>query len=49
MADEIYTQSLVDAAVIPLVDWTPETFNRFMADEVARWTPLVKAIGVRLD
>jgi tripartite-type tricarboxylate transporter receptor subunit TctC len=49
MADEVYTQSLVDAAVIPLVDWTPETFNRFMADEVVRWTPLVKAIGVRLD
>jgi tripartite-type tricarboxylate transporter receptor subunit TctC len=49
MADKIYTQSLVDAAVIPLVDWTPETFNRFMAEEVVRWTPLVKEIGIRLD
>jgi len=49
MADKAYTQSLVDAAVIPLADWTPDKFNQFMAEEVARWTPLVKAIGVRLD
>jgi tripartite-type tricarboxylate transporter receptor subunit TctC len=49
MADKAYTQSLADAAVIPLVDWTPDKFNQFMAEDVARWTPLVKAIGVRLD
>jgi tripartite-type tricarboxylate transporter receptor subunit TctC len=49
MADKAYTQSLVDAAVIPTPDWTTEKFNQFMQTEVARWTPLVKAIGVRLD
>jgi tripartite-type tricarboxylate transporter receptor subunit TctC len=49
MADTAYTQSLVDQAVIPLTDWTPERFNQFMAEDVARWSPLVKAIGVRLD
>jgi tripartite-type tricarboxylate transporter receptor subunit TctC len=49
MADKTYTQSLVDAAVIPLPDWTPAKFNQFMKDDIARWTPLVKAIGLRLD
>jgi tripartite-type tricarboxylate transporter receptor subunit TctC len=49
MADKAYRQSLIDAAVIPAADWTPEKFNQFMAEEVTRWTPLVKAIGVRLD
>jgi tripartite-type tricarboxylate transporter receptor subunit TctC len=49
MADKRYQQSLVEAAVMPVTDWTPEKFNQFMASEVARWTPLVKAIGVRLD
>jgi tripartite-type tricarboxylate transporter receptor subunit TctC len=49
MADNAYTQSLVDAAVIPVPDWTVERFNQFMKDDVARWTPLVKAIGVKLD
>ena len=49
MADQAYQQSLVDAAVIPVTDWTPEKFHQFMDEEVVRWTPLVKAIGVRLD
>jgi tripartite-type tricarboxylate transporter receptor subunit TctC len=49
LADKSYEKSLVDAAVIPATDWTPEKFNRFMTAEVARWTPLVDAIGVKLD
>jgi tripartite-type tricarboxylate transporter receptor subunit TctC len=49
MSDKTYQQSLVDVAVIPVTDWSPEKFNQFMQSEVARWTPLVKAIGVRLD
>jgi tripartite-type tricarboxylate transporter receptor subunit TctC len=49
MADKAYQQSLIDAAVIPAADWTTEKFDQFMQSEVARWTPLVKAIGVRLD
>jgi tripartite-type tricarboxylate transporter receptor subunit TctC len=49
MADKTYRQSLVEAAVIPVTGWTTAKFNQYMADEVARWTPLVKAIGVRLD
>ena len=49
MADVSYRQSLVDAAVIPVTDWPAAKFNTFMTDEVARWTPLVKSIGIRLD
>ena len=48
MADKAYQQSLIDQAVIPLTDWTTEKFDRFMDEDVARWTPLVKSIGVRL-
>jgi len=49
MADAAYRQSLIDAAVMPVTDWTTQKFNEFMAADVARWLPLVKAIGVRLD
>jgi tripartite-type tricarboxylate transporter receptor subunit TctC len=49
MADATYRQSLVDAAVIPVPDWTTAQFDAFMTTELARWTPLVKQIGVRLD
>jgi tripartite-type tricarboxylate transporter receptor subunit TctC len=49
MADKVYQKSLVDQAVIPVTDWTPQRFDQFMAEDLARWTPLVKAIGVRLE
>jgi tripartite-type tricarboxylate transporter receptor subunit TctC len=49
MADKAYTQSLIDAAVMPVPDWTVAKFNQFMKDDIARWTPLVKAIDIRLD
>jgi tripartite-type tricarboxylate transporter receptor subunit TctC len=47
IADAIGGQ--VDAAVNPVPDWTTAQFDAFMTSELARWTPLVKAIGVRLD
>jgi tripartite-type tricarboxylate transporter receptor subunit TctC len=49
MADAAYRQSLVAAAVIPVPDWTTAQFDDFMRNEIARWTPLVKKIGVRMD
>ena len=49
MADAAYRQSLVDACVVPVPDWTTAQFDQFMREELARWTPLVNAIGVRLD
>jgi tripartite-type tricarboxylate transporter receptor subunit TctC len=50
LADKAYVQSLNEAAVIPVAEeWTAERFNHFMDDEVARWGPLVKEIGVKLD
>jgi len=50
MADKPYRESLVNAAVIPVdEDWSTEKFDRFMAEEVARWTPIVKAIGIKID
>ena len=49
MADEVYRKSLVDAAVIPVTNWPVEKFDTFMKDEVARWTPIVRAIELKLD
>jgi tripartite-type tricarboxylate transporter receptor subunit TctC len=49
LADKAYQQSLVDQAFVPVLDGTPEKFNQFMKEDLARWTPLVKAIGVHLD
>jgi tripartite-type tricarboxylate transporter receptor subunit TctC len=49
LADASYQQALTDTAFIPLPGWTPEKFNQYMAADVARWSPLVKSIGIRLE
>jgi tripartite-type tricarboxylate transporter receptor subunit TctC len=49
LADNVYRQSLVDAVVEPLPDWTADRFNRFMKEDVARWAPLVRTIGIKVD
>jgi len=49
LADSAYRQSLIDAAVEPLPDWTPERFNLFMAEDVKRWGPLVQKLGIAID
>lgn len=49
LADKSYAQSLVDAAVIPAPGITAAKFGDFMDAEVARWTPLVRSIGVHID
>ena len=46
LADKTYQQSLIDAAVERLPDWTADRFNEFMSEEVARWTPLVRKLGL---
>jgi tripartite-type tricarboxylate transporter receptor subunit TctC len=28
---------------------TPEKTRRFLADEIAKWTPIIKEIGLKLD
>ncbi len=49
LADKSYQQALSDAAFIPLIGWTPEKFNQYMTNDVARWSPLVKSIGIKLE
>jgi tripartite-type tricarboxylate transporter receptor subunit TctC len=49
IADKTYQQMLIESGFEPDVDSTPEKFRRFIEDDIARWAPLVKAIGLRLD
>jgi tripartite-type tricarboxylate transporter receptor subunit TctC len=48
LSDDAYRQSLIDAAVIPISDPSPEKFNQFMEEDIKRWSPLVKKIGVKI-
>jgi tripartite-type tricarboxylate transporter receptor subunit TctC len=49
MADPEYRQFLVEQGFEPALDWTPEKFKILIAEDVARWMPVVRMVGVKLD
>jgi tripartite-type tricarboxylate transporter receptor subunit TctC len=49
LADKSYQQLLVESGFEPDPDSTPDKFRRLMEEDIARWTPLVRAIGLKLD
>ena len=49
LAEPAYRQMLIESGFEPDVDSSPENFRRFLEEDIARWTPVVKAIGLKLD
>ena len=49
VAEPAYKQMLIDAGIEPTLDSNPEKFRRSLAADVALWTPVVKALGLKID
>ena len=49
LADEKLQQQFIASGFEPPRDRSPETVRRWVEEEIARWTPIVKAIGLKLD
>ena len=49
IAEPAYQHMLIESGFEPDVDSNPEKFRRLIEDDIARWSPLVKAIGLKLD
>jgi tripartite-type tricarboxylate transporter receptor subunit TctC len=49
LAEKAYQQMLIEAGFEPDVESTPEKFRNVIEEDIARWTPVVKAIGLKLD
>jgi tripartite-type tricarboxylate transporter receptor subunit TctC len=49
LTERTYQKQLIESWFEPDVDSTPETFRRFIEEDIARWAPVVKTIGVKLD
>jgi tripartite-type tricarboxylate transporter receptor subunit TctC len=49
IADRSYQQMLIESGFVPDLDSTPEKFRRLIDEDIARWTPVVRAIGLKLD
>jgi tripartite-type tricarboxylate transporter receptor subunit TctC len=49
VAEPTYKQMLIDAGIEPTLDSNPEKFRRSLAADVALWTPVVKALALKID
>jgi tripartite-type tricarboxylate transporter receptor subunit TctC len=49
MADTETQATLVRSGFEPVVDSGPEASQRMVADELARWVPVMKATGFRME
>ena len=49
VAEPAYQQKLIDAGIEPILDSNPEKFRRSLAADVALWTPVVKALGLKIE
>jgi tripartite-type tricarboxylate transporter receptor subunit TctC len=49
VAEPGYQQVLIDAGIEPTLDSSPAKFRRSLAADVELWTPVVKALGLKID
>jgi tripartite-type tricarboxylate transporter receptor subunit TctC len=49
LAEQAFRQMLLEAAMEPVADQSPERFRQMLADDVALWAPVVKAVGLKID
>jgi tripartite-type tricarboxylate transporter receptor subunit TctC len=49
LAERAYQQMLIEAGSEPILDSRPEKFRRSLAADVALWTPIVKALALKID
>ena len=49
VAEPAFKQILIDAGIEPALDSNPEKFRQSLAADVALWTPVVKALGLKID
>ena len=49
MADPAFRDLLVRSGFEPQPDSSPDTARRIVDEEIARWTPVIKALGLKLD
>jgi tripartite-type tricarboxylate transporter receptor subunit TctC len=49
MAETEMRKNLIDQGMEPVMDSTPEKTRRFIEEDIARWTPVIRAIGLRLN
>src|SRR5215467_7156339 len=49
MTDPAMQQALIEQGLEPITNSSPDTVRAFIEEEVARWTPVVKAAGLKAE
>jgi tripartite-type tricarboxylate transporter receptor subunit TctC len=49
MTDRELQQLFVASGFEPVLDSTPDKTRRFLEEDIARWSPVIEAIGLKLD
>jgi len=49
MTDPSAIKFLEDIAAVPTIDTTPQRTAKFIKDELAKWAPVIKSSGVRIE
>jgi tripartite-type tricarboxylate transporter receptor subunit TctC len=49
MNDQSFVQPMIDSGFEPLVDSGPDEATRTVREEIARWTPVIKSTGFRME
>jgi tripartite-type tricarboxylate transporter receptor subunit TctC len=49
LASEEVRKNLIEQGLEPYPDSTPEKTRRFVENDIARWTPVIRAIGLKLN
>ena len=49
VAESAFKRMLIDAGIEPTLDSSPEKFRQSLAADVALWTPVVKALALKID
>ncbi len=49
MADPSVIKFLEDIAAVPTTDTSPERTAKFIKDEIAKWAPVIRAAGVKIE
>jgi tripartite-type tricarboxylate transporter receptor subunit TctC len=49
LAERAYQQMLIETGFEPDIDSNPDKLRRLIDEDITRWTPLVRAIGLKID
>lgn len=49
MMDKAFIEGLEKIAAVPTTDTTPERTAKFIKDELAKWAPIIKSAGVKIE